>query len=60
MLSSILKWLAALGVGAATAAAQYLAAQAGHPIEGVDPLVSGIIVTLFTKLVTWLTAKLPA
>lgn len=60
MLQSILKWLAALGAGAATAALQYLAAQAGHPIEGVDPLVSGVIVAVLTKLVAWLTSKVPA
>jgi tetrahydromethanopterin S-methyltransferase subunit C len=53
----ILKWLAALGTGAATAVLAYLSGATAP--EGVDPIVGGIAVALLTKLVTWLTSKVP-
>jgi hypothetical protein len=55
---SLLKWLAALGTGAVSAVLAYLTGAAGP--EGVDPAIAGIAVTLLTKLVTWLTSKIPA
>ena len=54
---SLLKWLASLALGAATAALAVLSAPAAP--TGVDPLVAGLAVAILSKIVNWLTAKLP-
>lgn len=58
MSKAVLKWLAALGSGAASAA---LAWVTGHTGSGpsVDPLVAALVVGAVTKLVHWLTSKVP-
>ena len=58
--SSILKWLASLGTGLVATILLYLQNNAGDattPIEGIDPIISGLLITLVTKGVTWLVAK---
>ena len=55
----ILKWLAALGTGVATAALAWLTDNVGSP-TGVDPLIAAVAVGLLTRLVGWLTSKVPA
>lgn len=57
---SLLKWLASIGTGAATAVLAYVTEHAGNGPEGVDPLVTFVAVSLLTKLVGWLTSKMPA
>jgi predicted RNA methylase len=59
MFSSILKWFAALGTGALTAALAYVGQAAGTAPD-VDPLVAGVLVGAVTKLVAWLTSKIPS
>lgn len=56
---TVLKWLAALGTGAATAALAYVS---GHTGSGpaVDPLLAGVVVMALTKIIGWLTSKVPA
>lgn len=59
MPKSILKWLAALLTGAASAGLAYLS---GHTGSGpaVDPFIAAIVVGLVTKAAAYLTSKLPA
>ena len=60
--TGVLKWLASLGTGAASTLLLYLSANAGDPtkpIDGVDSLVSFVLISLITKAVTWLTSKMP-
>jgi hypothetical protein len=59
MFPSILKWFAALGTGAAVAALTYIGQAAGAGPD-VDPLVAGVLVGAVTKLVAWLTSKIPS
>lgn len=56
---SVLKWVAALVTGAASAGLAYLS---GHTGSGpaVDPFIAAIVVGLVTKGVAWLTSKVPA
>lgn len=59
---AVLKWLASLGTGALATVVLFLQANAGDPtkpIEGVDGLLSFVLISLITKGVTWLTSKLP-
>lgn len=58
MVQMILKWLAALLTGAALAALAYIGHESGKGPD-VDPAVALVVTTLVTKLVTWLTGKLP-
>ena len=58
MTSSLLKWLASIGVGALTAALAWITGHTGTP-GGIDPLIGGVVVAVLTKLVTWLTSKIP-
>lgn len=60
MSRSVLKWLAAIGTGAATSALAYITAHTGNGPAQVDPLIGFVAVSLLTKLVTWLTGKIPA
>ena len=55
---ALLKWLAALGTGAATVVLAYVSENAGNLDLG-DPFLSGIAVTLLTRLVTWLVSMIP-
>jgi hypothetical protein len=57
--SSILKWLAALGTGCATAALAWLGQHTGTG-PSVDPLVAGLLAGAMSKLIGWLTSKVPA
>ena len=53
----LLKWLSALVTGLLAVVAEYLVDYAGDPttpIEGVDPLVSFIVITLVARLASWL------
>jgi hypothetical protein len=56
----VLKWLAALGTGALTALLAYLSANTGTGPDLGDPFLSGIVVGIVTRLVGWLTSKVPA
>lgn len=58
MLTNIWSWLAALGVGACSAALAWVTGHTGTP-GGIDPMVAGLLVGVVTKLVTWLTTKIP-
>jgi len=55
----LLKWLAALATGAATAALAWITGNLGAP-GGVDPFIGGLAVAVLTKIIGWLTSKLPA
>lgn len=60
MIQSLLKWLAAGGVGAVVAGLQaFLAHSQGAPPVGVDPIVTLVVVSLISKLVQFLIGKLP-
>jgi hypothetical protein len=56
----MLKWLMALGVGAATAALAWLTGHLGTGPTGVDALISTVAVGVLTRVVGWLTSKVPA
>jgi hypothetical protein len=55
--SSVLKWLASLGTGVLSVVLLYLQTHVGDAsttrIEGVDPLISFVLISLVTKGVTW-------
>lgn len=57
---SVLKWVAALLTGAATTVIAYITAHSGSGPDLGDPFLSGVIVGVLTKLMTWLTSMLPA
>lgn len=58
--SLFLKWLAAIGTGAATAGLTYAAGHIGSGPAGVDPWLAGVIAGAMSKIVGWLTGKVPA
>jgi hypothetical protein len=55
----ILKWLTAIGLGAATAALAWAKAHLGSG-PSVAPLLAGVIVGALSKVINWLTSKVPA
>lgn len=58
-----LQWLTSLGTGALTAALAYITAHTGDattPIAGIDPLWSFVGVTLITRIVHFIGAKVGA
>lgn len=57
---NVLKWVASLGTGAATAALAYLAGHTGAGPSGVDPWLAGVLAGAVSKVVGWLTSKVPA
>jgi hypothetical protein len=59
MSKEILKWVAALATGAAAAALDFVTTHLGAG-PTVDPMIAGLVVAGLTRLVGWLTAKLPA
>ena len=54
----LMKWLASIATGAAAAVLAWISGHMGAP-TGVDPLVGGLAVALLTKVIGWLTSKLP-
>jgi hypothetical protein len=59
MMASLLKWFASLGTGAAVAALAYVAANLGAGPD-IDPFLAGVVTGAVSKLVSWLTSKIPA
>lgn len=60
MLSKLIKWLAAVGAGAAVVGLRALAVAVGVPVADLDPLVQAALAAAIIKLVNWLIGKLPA
>lgn len=59
MIQSVLKWLAAAGVGGLSAGLYAFLASLAVVPSGIDPLVAGLVIAGLTKLVSWLVSKLP-
>lgn len=58
MNKELLKWLAALGVGALATGLGYVTGHIGTGPEGLDPTVTTIVVTLLKRGVDFLTTLL--
>lgn len=58
MSKTVLKWLAALATGAASAAVAWVTGHTGSG-PGIDPFLAAIVVGLVTKAAGWVTSKLP-